>query len=201
MSIRTASLSAFAALSLAACGVDTTGLSADSSRRPMGSPSASVVVAEFADLQCPACKAAHETVTKPLIAKYGSRIRFEFKHFPLQGIHAYALPAAEAAECAADQGKFWEFVDLTYINQDKLGTEAIKEWAATLKLDQDLFARCTASRIKKDTVLADYKEGEKLGVNSTPSFFLNGERIMLQAIGDLDAAVAAALAKTDAAPL
>lgn len=101
------------ALLLAAC-VDTTGISPTSSRPPRGNANALVTVMEFADFQCPACMSAHATINKPLFEKYGSQVRFEFRHFPLRNIHRFALDLAEASECAADQGKFWEFVDLAY---------------------------------------------------------------------------------------
>jgi len=91
---------------------NTTGLSDESSREPAGNASAAVIVMEFSDLQCPACKLVHAQVTKPLLQNYGNKIRFEFKHFPLRNIHTYALSAAMASECAADQGKFWEFIDI-----------------------------------------------------------------------------------------
>ena len=98
-------------LALAAC-TDTTGLSDTSSRGPKGSANAAVTVAEYADLQCPACQAAHTQINAPLLQKYGAQIRFEFKHFPLRSIHRYALEASMASECAADQGKFWEYVEM-----------------------------------------------------------------------------------------
>ena len=189
------------AIALSACGVDTTGLSAESSRYPMGMPSSAVIVMEYADLQCPACKATSEQIVKPLMEQYGSRIRLDFKHFPLQGLHAFALEAAMASECAADQGKFWEFIDLSYANQQKLSSTALREWATTLQLDGPLFERCVSSGIKKKTVLADYAEGDTLGVNSTPTFFVNGKKVVIQQTDDLKTAVEAALAQAASAPL
>jgi protein-disulfide isomerase len=199
--LRTSFFIALAAVTLVACGVDTTGLSPDSSRTSLGSSSASVTVTEYADLQCPACKSAHALITKPFLEKYGNRIRFDFMHFPLQRAHVHALEAAMASECAADQGKFWEFLDLNYTNQEKLSSAALREWAAVLKLDTTLFDRCVSSGIKKKTVLSDYADGEKLGVNSTPTFFVNGSKVSLQNSTDLDTAVQAALDQTAAAPL
>lgn len=182
-------------LALAAC-VDTTDLSTDSSRGPHPSSNAHavVIVEEFSDLQCPACRAAHEHVTKPLVAQYGARMRFEFLHFPLRSIHRYALDAAEAAECAADQGKFWEFVDLAYAKQPEIGRSAFDEWGQELKLVADLYARCRKSHIKRETVLANYAEGEGRDVRGTPTYFVNGERVesTVEAIG---AAIDAALSE------
>jgi protein-disulfide isomerase len=177
---------------LAGCGVDTTGLSATSSRPARGSQAALVTVVEFADLQCPACKSAHEILNKPLLEKYGTRVRFEFMHFPLRTSHPYALEAAEAAECAADQNKFWEFVDMDYARQDQLNSSMLRTWAKDLGLDVDLFDRCVRSHIKRDTVMSDYAEGEKLGVNSTPSYFVAGVKVKNN-IEEISAAIDAAL--------
>jgi protein-disulfide isomerase len=163
---------------LSAC-VDTTGLSPSSSRgpSPKSTPDARVVVWEYADLQCPACRAAHEKLTTPLLEAHGKDIRFEFRHFPLRTLHRYALEAAEAAECAADQGKFWEFVDLAYEKQPELSTAALKTWAGELTLDMDLFGRCTASQIKKDMIMGEFEAGKALGVGGTPTFFVNGTKV------------------------
>lgn len=172
---------------LAACGVDTTGLSPDSSRgpHPRSNANAIVTVLEYSDLQCPACKGAQDRVIKPLLERYGSQMRLEFRHFPLTRVHAYALAAAEASECAADQGKFWEFTDLVYSEQEKLNNEALDAWGVELRLDQDLFDRCRASHIKRAMIMAEETAGEKLGVNSTPTFFVNGTKVesSIDAIG------------------
>lgn len=153
------------------------GLSAESSKPPTGNPESSLVVEEFADLQCPSCKGAHVTLFKPLLQKYGSTIRYEFRHFPIRQIHAYAQEAAEAAECAADQGKFWEFVDNTYENQAKLSRKDLLARAEKVGIShKDLFERCVKSRIKRDAVQREYQEGIKRGVSGTPTFFVAGEK-------------------------
>ncbi len=181
-------------LLLASC-VDTTGLSEETSRPPKGNPQGTVVVQEFADLQCPSCKSAHETVNEPLLAQYGQQIRFEFRHFPLRAIHPYALDAAEAAECAADQGKFWEYVDTVYTNQAQLKNDALKEWAERLGMDMDLFDRCTRSNIKRDLIMADYEMGQDAGVTGTPTYFVAGKKTeaTVEALG---AAIQEAMAGT-----
>ncbi len=188
-------------LILVACGVDTSGLSADSSRTALGSETALVTVTEYGDLQCPACKAAHTLLTKPILSQYEGKIRFVFKHFPLQAIHVYALEAAEATECAADQGKFWEFYDITYEKQKDLKSSALRDWAAELTLDTALFDRCVKSRIKKKTILADEAEGAKKGVNSTPTYFVNDVRVSSNTIEALSAAIDAALKNAKQIPL
>ncbi len=165
-----------ATILLTAC-IDKTGLSAESSRPAAGNPDSGVTVLEFADLQCPACRAANELVKKPLLQQQGNRIRFVFKHFPLQQIHRFALEAAEASECAADQGKFWEFVDMTYERQDQLSSKAIRDWGEELGLDAETFDRCIRSHIKRAFVLSEYEEGTKGGVSGTPTFFVNGKQV------------------------
>lgn len=175
-------------LALVSC-VSKEGLSADSSRPPTGNANSSLLVEEYADLQCPACKGAHSQIVEPLLAKYSNVIRYEYKHFPLSQIHAFAHEAAEAAECAADQGKFWEFVNDTYENQEKIARDDLIARAETLEVaDMELFRRCVQSRIKRDTVQADYKKGYALGVRGTPTFFVSGERVprnTLEGIGEM----------------
>lgn len=164
------------ALALSACGVDTTGISPDVTHGPKGNANASVVVAEYADLQCPACRAAHLTLNGPLLEKYGSKIRFEFHHFPLQNIHRFAMDLAEASECAADQGKFWEFEAMAYDKQQELKKGSIETWAKDLGLDMELFGRCTESNIKRKAILASYDQGRSIGVQGTPTYFVNGRQ-------------------------
>jgi len=148
-----------------------------STRSPKGNPNATVLVEEFADLQCPACAAAYSRVVDPLLEKYSADIRFEFKHFPLRSIHRFALDAAEMSECAADQGKFWEYVDMAFTNQSDMSNEAMLEWAEAIGLDADRAERCFTSHSKRDVVLADYKEGRDREVGGTPTFFVNGVRV------------------------
>lgn len=180
---------------LSAC-VDTTGLTASihTDVHPQTAQNALVTVTEFADLQCPACRAAHATLVQPLIAKYGRQIGYDFRHFPLASIHRHAMEAAEAAECAADQGTFWEFIDYVYEHQTDLSSESLRAWARELDLDADLFDRCVDSHIKRKAILASYEEGRTKGVQGTPTFFVNG----VQTPSTLDAltkAIDAALAQ------
>ncbi len=174
-------------LALTAC-VDTTGLSADSSKgiNPQSNASSIVSVVEYGDFQCPACRSAQERVVQPMLQQYGSKIHFEFRQFPLTAIHEYAMMAAEASECAADQGKFWEFVDTAYTHQDDLNTQAVEEWGNQLKLDMTLFNRCQKSHIKRKAILAEYDAGVKLGVKGTPTFLVNGKIVesTIDAVGN-----------------
>jgi len=153
------------------------GIPPESSRPPAGNPNGTIVVQEFSDLQCPACRGAHVGISIPIIAQYGNVVRYEFKHFPLRTIHRYALDAAEASECAADQGKFWDYIDTAFVKQDSLNHDSLLEWAGELELDTELFERCWKSHTKRSTVLADYKEGRELTVGGTPTFFVNGQKV------------------------
>ena len=144
---------------------------------PSSNPDASVVVLEYADLQCPSCRTAHARIVEPLLAQYGARIRYELKHFPLMSVHPLALEAAQAAECAADQGKFWEYVDLAFARQSELSREKLLAWAEELALDASRFDPCVASEAKRALVLSEYKEGIRRGVEGTPTFFVNGQRV------------------------
>lgn len=190
-------------LFLSAC-VDTTGLSPQSGKQPRGNPNAAVTLMEFSDFECPACRAAHAIILKPLLQKYGDRVAFVYKQFPLLTIHELALPLAEASECAADQGKFWEFADMAFERQlemDKTGQKVqrsnIETWARDMSLDPDLFRRCTTSNIKKNAVMAEFDEGRKLGVNGTPTFFVNSVLVKMDTldVATVEKALDEALAK------
>ncbi len=174
-------------LFLAACSVDTTGIAMESNRppHPKSNANSAVIVTEFIDLQCEACRAAQTRIIKPMLEQYGSQMRYEVKHFPIYPNHRYSKEAAEAAECVADQGKFWEFEEMDYENQDDLSPTEISQWAKALNLDMDLFERCRKSDIKMAIVDATQEEGKKLGVNGTPTFFVNGKKVesTIQAIG------------------
>ena len=184
-------------LTLVAC-VDTTGLTKDIHKgpHPKSNPNGAAIVVEFGDLQCPACRTAHKSIVKPLLDKDGSVIRFEFHHFPLSSIHPFALAAAEASECAGDQGKFWEFVDLDYEQQDKLSKGIFTEWGKTLHLNADLFSRCQRSHIKRPAILDEYAMGEKAGVGGTPTYFVNRQKVE-STLPAIEAAVNASIKGTE----
>gem|GEM_PF-396699 len=189
-------LAIIATLPLVAC-IDTTGISAESSKtaHPSTDTNAVVSLVEYGDLQCPACSSAHTLLEQPIVQKYGKQIRFEFHHFPLTSIHRYAMEAAEASECAADQGKFWEMFDLIYTEQEKLTSEQLGVWGEQLKLDMDLYDRCRNSHIKRDAIMAEYDAGKTLGVSGTPTFFVNGQRVESTTdaiVGAIDAALGSA---------
>lgn len=146
----------------------------NSDRPFQGSATATVVVEEFSDFQCPACKSAQDTV-RMIISKFGDKIRFEYKHFPLTSIHPYAFRVALAAECANDQGKFWEYHDLLFMNQPKFSSNNLISYAESLGLDRESFSACLNSRAKNDVIRADMAEASNRQVNATPTFYVNGQ--------------------------
>lgn len=111
--------------------------------------------------------------------EFSNEVRFEFKHFPLRAIHRFAMDAAESSECASDQGKFWEFVDLAFENQNELSYDSLLSWADQLGLNVEQFERCWKSHAKRKVVLADYEEGRGLDVAGTPTFFVNGKKVQV----------------------
>lgn len=145
-----------------------------------GNPDAAVTLVEYSDLQCPAC-ASYYPVVKEVVEQYEDDIRFEYKHFPLP-IHPYALQAGVAAEAAGQQGKFFEFHDMLFENQSAWSNSPtpnalFAQYAEELELDMDMFRRHTNSTLLRDKVRDEMAEGRALGVNSTPTFFLNGEQM------------------------
>ena len=183
-----------APLFLAACAtVDIAGISPQSNKgpNPDSNAGAAVVVMEFGDLQCPACRTAEFQIVQPLLKELGSKIRYEFKQFPLLNIHRYTMAAAEASECAADQGNFWPFLEMAYEKQADLNADAPRLWAQQLGLNMNLFDRCTQSHIKRQAILSEFAEGRKFGVGGTPTFFVNGEPVEND-LNSLRAAITAA---------
>jgi len=145
-----------------------------------GSPSqgpanAPVELVEFSDFQCPFCLRAHPTV-KQVLSTYGNKIRFVYRNYPLPN-HPNARPAAEAAQCANEQGKFWEYHDRLFADQSKLGADDLKASAAALGMDAAKFNACFDSHKYKDRVDTDTSAGNQAGVDGTPAFFINGRML------------------------
>lgn len=146
-----------------------------------------VTIREYSDLQCPACRAAQRPL-HDFVEKHKDVVRLEFNDFPLV-IHRNAKPAAYAANCAIEQGKFWEYVDLVFDKQpewESLGNPLPKfvEYFASLGGDADKFESCAKDRTYQHSVDEDIKEALDANINSTPTFFVNGERL----VGGQDAA-------------
>ena len=142
---------------------------------------------EFSDFQCPAC-AAIKPLVDQIIKENEGKLLFVYRHFPLTQ-HPFAQKAAEAAEAAEAQGKFWEMYDLLFANQDKLSDSLFADLAVQLKLDTAVFNADLSSGKYRESVLADLSEGNRLGINATPMFFLNGKKLELNNFNDLKTAV------------
>ncbi len=140
-----------------------------------GSKDAPVTIVEFSDFQCPYCGSFY-TQTLPSIEKNyieTGKARLVFMNFPL-GFHQYAQKAAEASECAQEQGKFWEYHDKLFENQAALDIASLKQYAKGLSLDQAKFDKCLDSGATAGKVSRDSSSGQSYGVTGTPSFFING---------------------------
>jgi protein-disulfide isomerase len=133
------------------------------------------ILVEYGDYQCPSCGQAYPIV-KRLQKHFGKRLAFVFRNFPLSQIHPWAEPAAEAAEFAAANGKFWEMHDLLYENQEDLGESLFLQLADTLDLSSSQLLTAVADHSYQDRVHTDFRGGVRSGVNGTPTFFINGVR-------------------------
>ena len=144
----------------------------------MGAADAKVVIAEFSDFQCQYCQKGAEFL-KTVKKKYGNRVKIVFKNFPLS-FHNHAEKAALAGLCAQDQGQdfFWKMHDKMFENQNKLDRESLMKMAEKMGIDMQNFAACFESKKHLGRIQADKKEGERLGVKSTPTFFINGKVVM-----------------------
>ena len=141
--------------------------------RMRGNPDAPVVIVEFSDFQCPFCRQLQPTL-KALLAKYDGRVSLEYRDFPLRGMHSQAELGAEAARCAAEQRKFWEFHDLLFTSPGKLNRAGFSEIAHTLDLNQPQFDSCLSSGKYREKVESDLQDGIRAGVLGTPGVFING---------------------------
>ena len=140
-----------------------------------GDPGASLTLVEYGDFQCPYCGAAHPIV-KAVQKLLGPKLRFAFRHFPLAQAHPDAPLAAEAAEAAGAQGKFWEMHDWLFEHQDQLDPQSLVRHARHFHLDLARFESDLAEHTFTPKVAEDFKSGVRSGVNGTPTFFVNGSR-------------------------
>jgi protein-disulfide isomerase len=144
----------------------------DHAAGPEGAP---VTLVEYGDYECPYCGMAYPIV-KRAQQKLGSRLRFVFRNFPLAESHPHARLAAQAAEAAAAQGRFWEMHDLLFEHQDALEAKDLVSYAKSLGLDTAQFARDLEAGTYAKRVRDDFRSGVRSGVNGTPTFFVNGHR-------------------------
>lgn len=163
----------------------------------LGEETAPVTVVEFSDFQCPACRSVALTLDG-LLVKHEGKIKFIYRHFPLTSIHKNALAASIASEAADGQGKFWEYSKALFDNQntwEQLGNpqdlfvNLAKEVGVA---DLDKFKSEISRQLKKDLILADMSFGNQLGINATPTFFVNGKKV---STGGLTLAVEKILSK------
>ncbi|MFW5690993.1 MAG: DsbA family protein [Chloroflexota bacterium] len=140
-----------------------------------GAAQAPVTLVEYADFECPHCGRAHP-ILKTLVSVLGNDLRFVYRHFPLSKGHPHAQQAAEAAEAAGAQGRFWEMHDLLFKNQRALKTGHLEHYARELALDVERFIDELQRDVHAGRVRDDFNSGVRSGVNGTPSFFINGKR-------------------------
>ena len=145
----------------------------DSARH--GSADATVQIIEFSDFQCPYCIKAAATIDE-VLDKYGDKVSVVYKHFPLS-FHDRAHRAAEAAECANEQGKFWAYHDQLFDNQQRLGDTDLFSYAETVGVDVEKFTDCLSTGRMQDRVDADMALGESVGMSGTPGFYINGRML------------------------
>lgn len=138
-----------------------------------GIAAAPVVIVEFGDFQCPFCREA-EAALRQVRQKYSDGVRFIYRDFPIADIHSEAIAAAEAANCAGQQGKYWPYHDQLFVQQDNLGSDLYQSLAQSLGLEMDKFNRCLQGRLTLAEIKDDYEAGLAAGVSGTPTFFVNG---------------------------
>ncbi len=139
----------------------------------IGAPQAPATVVEYGDFECPNCKQAQPAV-KLLLERFAGRVRFAFRHFPLEEVHPHALAAAQSAECAGGQGRFWEMHDLLFANQEYLRATDLRRYADRLGLEMARYIAEMDDQVYRPRVREQLQSGLDSGVRATPTFFVNG---------------------------
>jgi protein-disulfide isomerase len=132
-----------------------------------------VTLVEFSDFHCPFCKQAQPTLAQ-LLERFPGKVRLVYRDFPVDTSHPNARRAAEAARCAHDQGKFWDYHDVLFKNAPKAGPQDLGRYAERVGLDIARFERCVSDRLHRGTVQRDVEDGFRLGITATPTYFING---------------------------
>jgi protein-disulfide isomerase/uncharacterized membrane protein len=157
----------------------------DAGRNTRGNANAPVTIVEFSDFECGHCAAFHDSLDD-VLRRMGPSVRVVFRHFPLDSacnpkigvsVHAAACLAAVAAECAGEQGKFWPYHNILFAHQQELGRAFLIQYAARLGMDVARFTQCLGSEEAQARVREDAAEGVRLGIDSTPTLFINGRKI------------------------
>ncbi|MBS0366116.1 MAG: thioredoxin domain-containing protein [Proteobacteria bacterium] len=139
----------------------------------LGPEHAPVVLVEYGDYQCPTCKQAAPTV-KLLLEHFTNRVRFVYRHFPLEQAHPFALSAAEAAECAGEQGRFWQMHDLLFEHQDRLMPKHLRSYAERIGLDLARYVAEMDDHVYLQRIREHQEGGRRSHVRGTPGFYVNG---------------------------
>ena len=165
-----------------------------------GNPNATVTLTEYSDFVCPACEEFYPHVEN-ILKQYGNKIRFEYKFFPLIGVHQNAVPAATAAETAAQQGKFFAMYNELFSNASQWANSPnpmpyFDQYAQKIGLNMNQFHRQFHSSLIKDKIMKDYKAAQALGLTSTPTFFLNGQKMTIKSYQQFQNDIAAAVSGT-----
>lgn len=165
----------------------------DSTDHVLGSAGAPITVVEYGDYECPTCQQAVPAV-KMLLERYENEVLFAYRHFPQEAIHPHALRAAEAAECAGGQGRFWEMHDLLFANQTHLAAKHLLAYAQRLDLDQPRFTAEMDDEVYRQRIREHIDSGRASHLRATPGFFVNGSIVDVSfGLHALFDAVAAAL--------
>jgi protein-disulfide isomerase len=160
-----------------------------------GTANALVTIVEFTDFECPSCARQHPVLEK-IMTEFSDRVRLVVRDFPLSQ-HANARKAAEAAEAAREQGKYWEYASVLFRNQSALGVDKLRQYATDLGLDRTKFDASLDSGKFAEKIQRDMVDGRKLGINGTPTLYINGKRISDHSYEALKSAIETAL-KTEA---
>jgi protein-disulfide isomerase len=161
----------------------------------IGPHQAAVTLIEYGDFECPNCKQA-APVVKLMLEHFAGRIRFVYRHFPLEQVHPHALLAAEAAEGAGGQGQFWQMHDLLFVNQPHLKRKQLLTYAEQLELDMTRYTAELDDHVHLQRVREHLSSGQASGVRATPTFFLNGKiQDVSFGLQSLEQAIEAALKK------
>lgn len=169
-------------------------ISTDDDDPSQGNVNAPVKIVMFSDFQCPACASVHP-VLKKIVGEYGNKIYFVVRDFPLTTIHKNAFRAALAANAARSQGKFFEYTEILYKNQENLDDESLKKYAADLGLNIEQFALDLDSKKFTDEVLKDLADGKTYGITGTPTIFVNGVKVRVLSAKSFRNAIDKALKK------
>lgn len=139
----------------------------------VGASAARVTVVEYGDFECPMCGKAYHAV-KIMLAHFGDDLRFVFRHFPLREVHPHAELAAQAAEAAGAQGRFWPMHNLLFENQRHLNADSLRRYAVKAELDLERYDREMTDHVYMQRVQAHLESGGRSGARATPTFFVNG---------------------------